>query len=97
MLEPRYRAALAGESVRFDFHSPDRKAVYRTDFAPIREGGEIVGGIAIARDVTDVYRASAAIEESERNYRRLAEQSSDVRSEERRVGKECRSRWSPYH
>ena len=21
----------------------------------------------------------------------------DVRSEERRVGKECRSRWSPYH
>ena len=23
--------------------------------------------------------------------------SGDVRSEERRVGKECRSRWSPYH
>ena len=23
--------------------------------------------------------------------------SKDVRSEERRVGKECRSRWSPYH
>ena len=28
----------------------------------------------------------------------LAEASEgDVRSEERRVGKECRSRWSPYH
>src|SRR2546427_3354570 len=27
---------------------------------------------------------------------RLAE-SSNARSEERRVGKECRSRWSPYH
>ena len=25
------------------------------------------------------------------------EQGADVRSEERRVGKECRSRWSPYH
>ena len=24
-------------------------------------------------------------------------ESSDSRSEERRVGKECRSRWSPYH
>ena len=24
-------------------------------------------------------------------------ESVDVRSEERRVGKECRSRWSPYH
>ena len=23
--------------------------------------------------------------------------SQEVRSEERRVGKECRSRWSPYH
>ena len=23
--------------------------------------------------------------------------SKDARSEERRVGKECRSRWSPYH
>ena len=25
------------------------------------------------------------------------EKSDDSRSEERRVGKECRSRWSPYH
>src|SRR2546427_10817204 len=29
---------------------------------------------------------------------RLTEQlAADLRSEERRVGKECRSRWSPYH
>ena len=28
----------------------------------------------------------------------VAEQFADkIRSEERRVGKECRSRWSPYH
>src|SRR2546423_7068527 len=27
----------------------------------------------------------------------LRESGIDVRSEERRVGKECRSRWSPYH
>ena len=26
-----------------------------------------------------------------------AEYESSIRSEERRVGKECRSRWSPYH
>ena len=26
-----------------------------------------------------------------------AEASNAIRSEERRVGKECRSRWSPYH
>ena len=28
---------------------------------------------------------------------RSEEQLADIRSEERRVGKECRSRWSPYH
>ena len=27
----------------------------------------------------------------------LTETDGDMRSEERRVGKECRSRWSPYH
>ena len=27
----------------------------------------------------------------------VAAQSVSYRSEERRVGKECRSRWSPYH
>ena len=27
----------------------------------------------------------------------LNERKNDIRSEERRVGKECRSRWSPYH
>ena len=27
----------------------------------------------------------------------LAKERGHVRSEERRVGKECRSRWSPYH
>ena len=29
--------------------------------------------------------------------RELLEQIAAERSEERRVGKECRSRWSPYH
>ena len=38
----------------------------------------------------------------ERDFRPLytnlaAEDAGSVRSEERRVGKECRSRWSPYH
>src|SRR5260221_8125152 len=30
-------------------------------------------------------------------YLELARLMKDTRSEERRVGKECRSRWSPYH
>ena len=36
--------------------------------------------------------------DSMRSYmRRLSARPHHVRSEERRVGKECRSRWSPYH
>ena len=35
---------------------------------------------------------------SEKAYKRIkTEGFKDKRSEERRVGKECRSRWSPYH
>src|SRR2546422_11050314 len=30
-------------------------------------------------------------------FRNISAQFFDYRSEERRVGKECRSRWSPYH
>ena len=30
-------------------------------------------------------------------HRETTDRKSDDRSEERRVGKECRSRWSPYH
>ena len=33
----------------------------------------------------------------EESYKALKEEISSMRSEERRVGKECRSRWSPYH
>src|SRR5256885_12367047 len=35
--------------------------------------------------------------ENLRSGRRIFTDSSTRRSEERRVGKECRSRWSPYH
>src|SRR5688572_32168889 len=36
--------------------------------------------------------------DDQRRRRRLSNTCADVvRSEERRVGKECRSRWSPYH
>src|SRR2546425_4070559 len=36
-------------------------------------------------------------EEKSRRLATLQEKQREIRSEERRVGKECRSRWSPYH
>ena len=38
------------------------------------------------------HRTPEAVEEFAKNARNRG-----IRSEERRVGKECRSRWSPYH
>ena len=35
--------------------------------------------------------------DSEKNFLSLFTAINALRSEERRVGKECRSRWSPYH
>src|SRR5258708_38707586 len=38
-----------------------------------------------------------AVEEAISNPHEIDKNLVDARSEERRVGKECRSRWSPYH
>ena len=40
---------------------------------------------------------SSVIKEQIKNYTAKLETTDVGRSEERRVGKECRSRWSPYH
>ena len=37
------------------------------------------------------------IQKDSMRFRRNIERIGEIRSEERRVGKECRSRWSPYH
>ena len=34
---------------------------------------------------------------AEKTRERIEKDKKEMRSEERRVGKECRSRWSPYH
>ena len=44
----------------------------------------------------DIYQSLEKLKEVERTCITLF-YIEDVRSEERRVGKECRSRWSPYH
>ena len=48
----------------------------------------------------DYYLPDLAVNEEEPTYGKygmLRKQFLKERSEERRVGKECRSRWSPYH
>src|SRR3712207_9488822 len=66
---------------------------HRTDFAASMIDGRTVMEIdpkgKSAQEVTELWDYIA--DRLEKNFRRT------VRSEERRVGKECRSRWSPYH
>jgi len=52
-----------------------------------------VTAITMKCDVSDEKSVKAMVDETVRQFGTV-----DVlRSEERRVGKECRSRWSPYH
>ncbi len=54
--------------------------------------------MATKRDYYEVLGLSKGASEDEikKAYRKLSKKY-HPRSEERRVGKECRSRWSPYH
>src|SRR2546430_5788210 len=56
--------------------------------ATLVEVGEVVGG---AEEVEQEHQAYAPKDQ------RPQHEKPGSRSEERRVGKECRSRWSPYH
>ena len=51
-------------------------------------------GITIVKHYID--RAISAKTDNRPEFQQMIKDS-DKRSEERRVGKECRSRWSPYH
>src|SRR3712207_4249393 len=63
------------------------------------------GGVDVEIDVEGLREASSEVRDARRNVEEFTTQDGrklyligrGMRSEERRVGKECRSRWSPYH
>ena len=55
---------------------------------------QLLGDIIESDDELNVVGTAKDGEEA---YRVIKTKEPDIRSEERRVGKECRSRWSPYH
>src|SRR5256885_4764256 len=63
--------------------------------------GDVHHAAGIVADLDPVAGAERALElqrqAREEVAERLLQREAEDRSEERRVGKECRSRWSPYH
>ena len=57
----------------------------------------VVTGVEMFRKLLDEAQAGDNIGALLRGVQRDEIERGQVRSEERRVGKECRSRWSPYH
>ena len=49
------------------------------------------------KKVKDIYTRIKGTPITARKMKEIACENGEIRSEERRVGKECRSRWSPYH
>ena len=74
--------------------------IYKTNFPTEQEGKDYLLSIGVlvetdceivfAKDTADVVYIGKVVKIP-------ATYDADGRSEERRVGKECRSRWSPYH
>src|SRR5574337_2226445 len=58
-----------------------------------------IGEAKMADDIveTNVPTTDVELDTEEAKDDAIAQDVESVRSEERRVGKECRSRWSPYH
>ena len=75
----------------------DRSESAQGQTAPPTAGGGTATGAAEAEGeaLDAARRAAEELLARERELRTRA--GADDRSEERRVGKECRSRWSPYH
>ena len=79
------------------------KEVYRSLFVGIVVGALIYSGFKFAfsnillKELSVFEEESASFTTFCSTVYTILLQSSRVRSEERRVGKECRSRWSPYH
>ena len=82
-----------------------KTAIYPGSFDPITFGhidiveraaalfDKVILGVAESQSKNPLF----SVEERIELISEIFKDNSKIRSEERRVGKECRSRWSPYH
>ena len=68
-----------------------------SSLSPIKAAMQTDRGLVRDHNEDYIIRHEPNNREEEETYGWLYIVADGVRSEERRVGKECRSRWSPYH
>ena len=74
----------------------DRAKVQKNIFSLPKYPTTTIGSFPQTTDVRQARAKFKRGELDETSYEKFLEEKT-IRSEERRVGKECRSRWSPYH
>src|SRR5574341_1100655 len=93
VLQLRIEAKQAVEALEKQIKKREEEAdkVRRVEIRALEEGLE-----ALRKDISAIPELKRGLQSRTEEDSRLG-RTIDERSEERRVGKECRSRWSPYH
>ena len=84
------------EEIYYDFFFFKQKTAYEIgtgDWSSDVCSSDLVN-LSVCRDAAPTNRPTVIVSVKPAP---VVDQTNPVRSEERRVGKECRSRWSPYH
>ena len=84
-----------GRRLHMSYYVPGRDEATERDVDPMRllvvEGRTYLEGWCLRAEAVRLFRLDRVL------ALEVLDEPASVRSEERRVGKECRSRWSPYH
>ena len=90
----RFKDELREEKIDKDILTiPSSFKIIKTTYTPFEGTVEVIEKFKYS-DYTEIKKYTYYLERKDQYWQIV---NYEIRSEERRVGKECRSRWSPYH
>src|SRR2546426_12804921 len=97
LARPRFRSAAPTDRALVERMSQGDETAFRDLLARYRSTMYAIAYAALVDPEQVDATVADAFAEARRTAAGFLDSLGSVRSEERRVGKECRSRWSPYH